>query len=100
MKYLKISILTAVIGTSAWFGYSSMGKVEKDELFLTNVEALTHGEDDEKTETDSRIVSSCDCWAGNSFRGISITKCEEYEWKAPMIKQNCSTSSCPSGASC
>lgn len=89
------AIMMCAVGAAAYLG---IPKEQDSDLLLANVEALA---DDENIEYDYRIVESCSCWnSKGNFAGISIKRCEQYEWCAPLKKQNCSVTSCSGNSSC
>lgn len=96
-RSFKVMLGLALFCVSGAVSYFSIPERHESDLLLTNVEALA---DNESSIYDYRIIASCRCWSGMSFRGMSILDCERYEWKIPMVRQNCRKRPCPSGSSC
>lgn len=97
-NYFRIVVCTVVFCAVGIATYLGMPKEQDRDLLLANVEALAT---DENIEYDYRIVESCSCWnSKGNFVGMSIKRCEQYEWCAPLKKQNCSVTSCSGNSSC
>lgn len=84
--------------------YSTLvNETQKDELMLSNVEALTASEE---VILDERPELYCDCWETDKdtgfkyFRGMRISKCMTYELQPPMQRIGCAVRDCPYGSGC
>lgn len=99
MKSIRWFAISAIVVVGGVFAYQAVPQSVENDLFLDNVEALAQ---DEEVIYDERIKEACDCWAKNDkgeneFYGMRIKECERYIWSPPMIKQNCSITSCQKG---